>query len=190
MTFNPNAPVEWRQAHLNAQPDPVTGLPQLHRFQDTAAQPRKNEQPWHRMAATMLLAGCDNEQIARAANVHPATVSAIRAQRWFQELLATLANTQIQPVLGLLAAEAVASVQKLVELRDGAESERVQLAAAVSLLEHHKGKAHVTISQDIHTSKSHQDPLQEYEEIQQDLAALRQQNSIPVESEKVEPSNQ
>jgi len=61
---------EARRSPLNARTDPQTGLPQLHRFgtnrefQDSATPSRVNEQPWHRLAAYMILAKRTNSEIA------------------------------------------------------------------------------------------------------------------------------
>lgn len=173
---NPQQNPVWRQSKNNATIQPETGLPALHRFEDTAASGFKNEQPWHKMAAFMLLAGRTNSEIALAAGVHPNTVSILRAQRWFQELLATLANEAGQDILGLLASEAAASVEKLVTLRDTAESERVQLAAATTLLEHANGKAVQKVIS--HTSHSvYRSPEDELRAVEEELNALRNRNN-------------
>lgn len=159
---------DWRRAGFNGGPDLM-----LHRFEkpDTATVGKKDEQPWHRMAAFMLLAGRTNSEIAAAAQVTPALVSHLRSQRWFQELLAILANEAGEAVTGVLAAEALASVEKLVALRDGAESERTQLSAALALLEHANGKpVQKVLSSSVHV---HASPQEEMDAIQQELAALR-----------------
>lgn len=146
------------------------------RDHDSAAAGRYQEKPWHRMAAFMLLAGRTNSEIAMAASVVPGTVSTLRAQRWFQELLATLANEAGADITGLIASEAQNSLNKLVDLRDGAASERVQLAAAQALLEHAHGKAtQKTISLVSHSTFD--SPSAEMESIQQQLAVLRAPSS-------------
>lgn len=173
---------EWRRADFRPQEE--FGL---HKFEDTAIPGRKNEQPWHRMAAYMLLSGHTNKEIAAAAGVGPGTVSQLRAQRWFQELLATLANDAGDAVLGLLEAEAVASLEKIVSLRDGAEDERIQLTAATTLIEHYKGKPHQTITQEI--KKVTQSPQEEYAALQKELLELRQATAIEVPAERSEAQN-
>lgn len=173
---------DWRRAEHNAPPCPVTGLPGLHKhegsepeFKDSVTLGIKDEQPWHRMAAYMILAGRTNSEIAMAANVTPQTVSHLRAQRWFQQLLAVLANETGADITGLLASEAAASVEKLVFLRDNAESERVSLAAATSLLEHAHGKAVQKIVS--HTSHTVVPPQEEMAQLQQELEVLRLRNT-------------
>src|SRR5262249_33670998 len=93
---------EARRSPLNANIDPYSGLPQLHRkngFTDTAVVGRKNEQPWHRLMAFMMLANRTDSEIAMAADVSIETVRQVKANRWFQELLSTLANNQGEDVV-------------------------------------------------------------------------------------------
>ena len=167
-------PREWRTTSLK---DQVTGL---HRFEDefaeTTAIPVKNEQPWHLMAAYMIVAKRTNSEVAMAAGVDPNTISRLKAQRWFQERLAQIANEEGEEVVGVLKGEALASVMKLVDLRDGSESERVQLTAATTLLEHAQGKPTQKILS--HSTRSNLDPKEEYDELMRDLEALRKQTPV------------
>lgn len=176
---DPHQSPEARRAPLNALVDPFTGFPQLHRkdgFEDTARPGRKNEQAWHRMAAFMLLAGRTNSEIAAAAGVVPETVSSLRANRWFQELLATLANVDGEEVVGVIRAEALASVEKLVSLRDDPEvTARVQLAAATTLLEHAAGKPTQRVLS-VSASTTFGSESDELAAIRSELQALRNQN--------------
>jgi len=165
---------ERKIASLSAEIDP-SGELGLHRFEkddEIAAVGIKNEQPWHRMAAYLLVAGTSLEDVANAANVTKSQIQILKAQVWFQELLVTIANQQGRSVLGIIQGEAMSSVQKLVQLRDSAESERVQLAAAQVLLEQAHGKPvqkNLNISQSIRNLS----PEEEMSEIEQELAALR-----------------
>jgi len=81
-TNNPNLSPEFRRKTLNIDILPTGGIG-LHRFEkdDSATVGRKNEQPWHRMAAYMLNAGRTNSEIAMAAGVAPETVSQLRANK-------------------------------------------------------------------------------------------------------------
>lgn len=124
----------------------------------------------------MLLAGRTNSEIGLAAGVSPQSVSQLRANRWFQELLATLANHEGEPVLGLIRAESLASVEKLVSLRDFADSERVQLAAATTLLEHAQGKPTQRVLS-VSATTTFSDEKSELENIQAELRAIRNQNN-------------
>lgn len=176
---NPIQQPEARRAPFNAAIDPNSGLPQLHRqngFTDTAVFGRQNEKPWHRMAAFMLLAGRTNSEIALAAGVDPTTVSQVRANRWFQELLATLANHEGEEITAVLRAEGLASVEKLVYLRDSADSERVQLAAASTLLDHAAGKPTQRILS-VSASTTFKDEREELDAIQAELRAIRNQTA-------------
>lgn len=171
-TNNPNLAPEYRRKQLNIDILPTGGIG-LHRFEkdDSATVGRKNEQPWHRMAAYMLNAGRTNSEIAMAAGVCPETVSQLRANKWFQELCAVIANTEGEEIVGAIKAEALASVNKLVSLRDGSENDQVQLAAARTILEHAQGKPIARIvSASSHTTYA--SPEDEYNALQQELAAL------------------
>lgn len=173
---NLNNPAQYphrRIANLNIELN-AAGTHTLHRFEkpDTAAPGRANEQPWHRMAAFMLLAGRTNSEIGLAANVEATTVSHLRSQRWFQELLAVLANEQGDDLIGLLQSEAAASLQKLCFLRDNAESERIQLAAAQTLFEQAHGKPTQKIISAVSHSV-HRSPQEEMDEINQELKTLQ-----------------
>lgn len=166
--FNP----AHRNAPLNSKIDAATGMPALHKFRDTTVMGLKDEQGWERMAAFMLLAKRTNSEIAAAAGVHPQMVTVLRQQRWFQELLTTLANEQGEDLLGLIHSEAVASIQKIVDIRDGSENEKTSLAAAVWLAEQSTGKAVqkiITAS----TSRSYASVEDEERALLEELEALR-----------------
>lgn len=174
---DPRQYADARRAHFNGAIDPETGLPGMHaleapNFRDTAIPGRIKEPWWAPMAMFMLLAGCTNDQIAEKAQVTRATVAQIRAQRWFQEKLATVSHENGQATMGLIQAEAVASVEKLVYLRDHAESERVQAQCALNLLEHAKGKPIATITT-TNTTRLYRTPEEEYADIQTQLRNIR-----------------
>ena len=150
----------------------------LHRFvkeNDVAAAGLMNEKPWHRMAAYMLNAGRTNSEIAMAAGVAPGEVSILKSQRWFQELCATIANNDGEEILGALKAETIASINRLAQLRDYAESEAVQATCARTLLEQAHGKPLQKIISDV-TSRRATSPREEMEQLQNELAALRNSN--------------
>lgn len=172
---NPNQQPDARRTAFNATHDDQGRL-LLHRkedFVDTAVAGTQNEQPWHRMAAFMLLAGRTNSEIAMAAGVVPSTVSHLRAQRWFQELLATLSNEHGADLTGLLQSEAQDSLNVLIEMRDDTTlPARLRYQAAKDLFELAHGKATQKIVSSVsHTT--HASPSEEMESIQQQLAALR-----------------
>jgi len=80
--------------------------------------------------------------------------------------------------LCLLHSEAIASVQKVVELRDTSESERIALGAAQWLAEQAYGKAVQKIESRV--THSNASPAEELESIEQQLAAIRAARSAPV----------
>lgn len=149
----------------------------LHNFRESATFGREHELPWHRMAAHMLVAKIPTKKIAESAGVTEPTVSQLKAQRWFQELLATIATDQGQEILNIVKGEALASVSKLVSLRDNAESERVQLAAATTLLEHAEGKP-VQRNVNISAHTTFRNEQEEYSELQKELETLRGMKTV------------
>lgn len=185
---DPRLTPDSRRAPLNATVDPATGLPGLHNkngWHDSTVQGWDKEPAWARMAAFMLLQGRTNSEIGMAANVHPNTVAQIRGQRWFQELLATLANESGEAALGLLQAEAIASVQAIVDIRDTAECERARLAAAVFIVEQVNGKA-IQKTINLNASTTFASPDAEMAAIEEQLVhlrAARQQHATPLPAE-------
>lgn len=177
---SPNDPLyypERRNSPLKVEhlPDGCIGLHRGARSTEVSVAGLKNEQVWHRMAAFMLLSGRTNSEIALAANVTVQQVSNVRSQRWFQELLATLANETGADITGLIASEAAASLEKLVQLRDYAESERIQFGAALALLEQANGKPTQKVISSVTTHRA-SSPTEEFAQIEQELAALRSKN--------------
>lgn len=170
---NPDQNPEWRKESFHGSLE--HGLHRFIRPEDTAQAGLRDEQPWHRMAAYMLNAGRTNSEIAMAAGVKAGEVGILRQQRWFQELCATIANNDGEEVLGALKAEALDSIAKLSTLRDFAESEAVQLSAARTLLEQAHGKPLQKIVSDV-TSRRATSPREEMEQLQNELAALRNSN--------------
>lgn len=174
---NPARHPEWRREGFRGELL-ADGTLEMHRkgekdFRETSAHGIKTEQAWHRMAALMMLAGVPNKQIAEAAGKSGTHVSILRSQRWFQELLTQLAGQQGNDVTAILRGEAVASVDRLVTLRDTAEREQVQLAAATTLLEHAIGKP-VTRNLNVNaTAKQFNSAKEEEETLLEELAMLR-----------------
>lgn len=167
---------ERRRASLNANIG-ESGLPTLHRFDKAeVAEPGvKNEQSWQRLAAFMLLSGRTNSEIALAAGRDIASVNLLRTQRWFQELLAVLANEQGADLHAAITSHAHDAINRIAEIASGdIETYGVRniLSASQLLLEQAKGKATQTVVSTVsHTT--HASPSEEMESIQQQLAALR-----------------
>lgn len=92
----------------------------------------------HAAAMQMLLAGVSRKQIATELGVHETTVSLWQRQPEFASALRQqreeLKDAVSEIVLSRLQDEAGPSLEKLVELRDGAQSEKVQLSASQDLL--------------------------------------------------------
>lgn len=134
---NPNQNGTARRADLQ-DPD---GMHNSKGFKDTARAGLEKEQPWHLMAAYMLLAGRTNSEIAMAAGVLPVTVSILRAQNWFQQRLAVLTNADGQELLSSFKSHALASIERIAHIAEFGESERTRLAANTYIADQACGKA-------------------------------------------------
>lgn len=171
---NPNLHSERRRTPFDGERD-ENGILRLHGWKDKARVGLQKELPWARMAAMLILANRTNEEIAQAANVTKSEVSILRSQLWFQELLATLAQEEGESYQALMRAEVVKSIQKVVELRDYSESDRVQLAAAQLIIEQVEGKAVQKVLAITSTVKTPEGstPEEQMANIQSELSTLR-----------------
>lgn len=133
------------------------------------------------MAVYMLLAGRTNSEIAAAANVDPTTVADVRSNRWFQELLALLANEKGDEIQGVLDGYALEAVEGIAALARGAEGERTRLVAYTTLLEHARGKARQAIDV-TSTRRTYASPEEEYAEIQREIENVRRARAQTVEA--------
>ena len=172
----------YRREPLNAvrKEDGTIGLhsSSTKEWKDTSVNGLQKEHPWHRMAGFMLLQGRTNSEIALAAGVTAQAVSNLRAQRWFQELLAVLANEQGQDIQGLMASEAAASVELLVGIRDDSDQPaRVRADVAKFLIEQTVGKPTQKIVTARTSSTASADLHAEMEALQNEIRALEAQKS-------------
>lgn len=164
---------EARKASFNGNLDETKGELRFHNSKpdEIASKGHVRELPWHRMAAYMLVAGRTNSEIAAGAGVDVCNVTHLRAERWFQELCATIANTEGEAIVGLIQSEVAASVEKIRELRDNSDSERIQLAAAIYLTDQGQGKAVQKVISAV--SHSNVSPTEEMAQLEAELATLR-----------------
>lgn len=102
----------------------------------------KHEKPQHRLMLWLRLQGHNVKETAALTGYTPQTVSNVCNQPWFIkafcELSKELGKDAVQT---MLEGEVIPSIQKLVKLRDTAESEAVAKAAADSILDRFLGKA-------------------------------------------------
>lgn len=157
---------------------PAGGDPDaLHRFEgeyaDRAVIGLKDEQPWHRIAAQLILAGKSNAEIAELAGKQPATVSLLRGQRWFQELLAREAATVGADIQADLRSEGLAAVRRIVDIAESSESDRTRLAANIFLVEQANGKAVQKVLAIHGKTDTFASPADEMAELQRQLAEVR-----------------
>lgn len=102
----------------------------------------KKESPTHRLILWFRLNGHKPKEIATTLRVTPQTVYNVQGQPWFQEAFCKLsAELGKDAVTTFLEGEVLSTVQKLVYLRDNAESEAVAKASCDSILDRFLGKS-------------------------------------------------
>jgi hypothetical protein len=92
--------------------------------------------PKHRLIAMLVAAGQSNVEIAETVGLHPSRIATIAGSPLFQALVREFQSdmvARISDVTARLHAEAGPTLAKLLALRDGAQKEETQLAAANSL---------------------------------------------------------
>lgn len=100
-----------------------------------------SEQPWHRAVVYMKVQGCTNREIAARFDKTEAWISQLTRQPWFRErVVEELKTTGRNLVEEAIKVEILPSIQTLVELRDGAESEQVRFNSARDLVDRFLGK--------------------------------------------------
>lgn len=132
----------------------------------------KSEEPWHREAAYMLACGLGKGEVARELQVEAVTISRLMRAPWFVERVTQLLDGQGKDIMSAFKAEALASLDTLVELRDNEKAPpAVRRASAVDILNRALG----TPTQYVvttNTGGSGGDPVAEYERLTQEAARL------------------
>lgn len=106
----------------------------------------KNEKPEHRLMLWLRLQGHSNKEIAAITGYKAVAISQITRQPWFLEAFTRISTEMGKDAVDrFLTGETVPTLQKLVSLRDNAESEQVQLAASNSILDRIRGKPTVRV---------------------------------------------
>lgn len=106
----------------------------------------KNEKPQHRMMLWLRLEGYNNKEIAGITGYTPQTVANVCKQPWFLEAFSRISTEMGKDAVeNFLTGEMVPTLQKLVSLRDSAQSEAVQLAASNAILDRIRGKPTVRV---------------------------------------------
>lgn len=105
-----------------------------------------HEKPEHRLLLWMKAQGASNREIARQSGYTEPWLSQLFRQPWAKDRLVQIMTDEGKDLVqGLLQSACADSIYKLMELRDGAESEQVQRSAADSLLDRWLGKPRQTI---------------------------------------------
>jgi hypothetical protein len=100
-----------------------------------------HEKAEHRLILMYKLRGDSNREIAQKTGYSESWISQVTRQPWFQQrLVNSLEEVEGEILDEIVKVEAKNSVFKLVQLRDTAKSEQVQLGSAIELLNRHLGK--------------------------------------------------
>lgn len=103
---------------------------------------RVKEQPWHRIAATMLANGMTQKAVAEALDRTPASISQLMQNPWFCESVAREMAKNGRSVQDLVVAEAFQSLATLIDIRnDLSTPASVRARVSDSLLDRAFGKA-------------------------------------------------
>lgn len=167
------------------------GIVTLHDYRPKAYQGVKTEQPWHRMAAMMLAAGMDRVAIAESAGVDPHTITVLKGQRWFQEILAFYTEQATRPIQDRLLDEASKSLDVLIEIRDTSDDktpQSVRLSAARTIYEQAHGKPTQKILAAT-TSRVYRSAEEEMADLQNQLRALESSRVAAPAKEASAPRN-
>lgn len=116
-------------------------------FGDSGAyQVYKAEKPEHRLMLWLRLNGHTVKETATLTGYTPQTVSQVCKQSWFREAFCRLSTEMGKDVVQtLLEGEVVPTIERLIALRDGAESDAVRKAACDSILDRFMGKPTVRV---------------------------------------------
>ena len=131
------------------------------------------EQPWHRLAATLLAGGKSQKDAAVLCGVSKESVGQVFGTPWFQTMVIELMEANGQnDLMALFKAEVLNSHNTLVELRDNPQvSPTVRANIANTMIERIYGKA----TQRIETSPTANisDPLAEEQRLREENERLR-----------------
>lgn len=131
------------------------------------------EQPWHRLAATLLASGKSQKETALLCEVSTGSVRKLFGTPWFQKMVIELMEANGQnDLMALFKAEVLNSHITLVELRDNPQvSPTVRASIATGFIERIYGKA----TQRIETSPTANisDPLAEEQRLREENERLR-----------------
>lgn len=101
----------------------------------------KRELPSHRMMLWLRLEGHNNREIAEITGYSAVSVGQITRQPWFVEAFCKISTERgLDIVDGYLQGEIIPTLDRLVKLRDTAESDAVKKAACDSILDRVRGK--------------------------------------------------
>lgn len=137
------------------------------------------EKPWHRMALYLFSANMSIRDVANVLEMSNSAVSDLLHTEWFQKRLTALIEASGgSDVMALCKAEAINSIQTLIEIRDNPNVPAMaRRACAMDLIERFHGKA----IQKVETKHSYasSDPVQEAAALEKQIAGIVPQIAPP-----------
>lgn len=129
------------------------------------------EQPYHRQAALALSLGADTREVADALGVTPQAVRNWLKEPWFQQRVALFLREHGRDLTQLFAAEAFASLNVMVELRDSPKvSAAVRNNICQHILDRHLGKPTQHVAME--SSATSDDPVGECSRLREENLRL------------------
>jgi hypothetical protein len=148
-------------------------LPRTFHGERSEKNHRVFEQPWHRLAATLLASGRSQKEAAVLCGVTKECLNQVFRTPWFQTMVIELMEANGQnDIMALFKSELLNSHNTLIELRDNPQtSPAVRANISLSFIERIYGKA----TQRIETSPTANiaDPLAEEQRLREENERLR-----------------
>lgn len=106
----------------------------------------RKEKPEHRLMLWLTLNGHSPKEIAGITGYSYLHVLQVRRQPWFQENFAKLSTSMGRDAVeSFLEGEIIPTLERIVQLRDSADSDSVRLAASNAILDRIRGKPTVKV---------------------------------------------
>lgn len=138
-----------------------------------------HEKPWHRAVVYLVIKGLTNREIAERFGKTEPWISQLTRQPWFKNrVVQELKEAGGDLVETILQSQVIPSIEKVIELRDGANSEAIQMRAASEILDRFMGKPTQKIEQRVsgtykHATVSVEEVDRELEMVNSQLKAIQ-----------------
>lgn len=102
----------------------------------------QNEQPWHKIAITLLAQGMSQTDICKTLGISHQTIYKILREEWFQAKLALALEKEVEPISSLIKGASISAFLTIKEISEDEKApQSTRLAAAKEILDRHLGKS-------------------------------------------------